>query len=80
MLAGHTHGGQIRLPVVGPVFSPSRFGVRYASGTFFRAPTLMHVSRGLSGTRPLRFNCRPELAQFDSAARPSGVEQAAFAW
>lgn len=63
MLAGHTHGGQIRLPIVGPVFSPSRYGVRYASGTFFRAPTLMHVSRGLSGTRPLRFNCRPELAQ-----------------
>jgi predicted MPP superfamily phosphohydrolase len=63
MLAGHTHGGQIRLPVIGPIFSPSRYGVRYASGTFFRAPTLMHVSRGLSGTRPLRFNCRPELTQ-----------------
>ena len=63
MLAGHTHGGQIRLPVIGPVFSPSRFGVKYSAGTFFEDPTLMHVSRGLSGTRPLRFNCTPELTK-----------------
>jgi predicted MPP superfamily phosphohydrolase len=62
MLAGHTHGGQIRLPVIGPIFSPSAYGVRYASGTFFEDPTLLHVSRGLSGTRPLRLNCPPELA------------------
>ena len=26
-------------------------------------PTLLHVSRGISGTRPLRINCPPELAQ-----------------
>lgn len=63
MLAGHTHGGQIRFPVIGPVFSPSRYGVRYSAGTFFEPPTLLHVSRGLSGTRPLRFNCQPELAR-----------------
>ena len=63
MFAGHTHGGQIRFPVVGPVFSPSRFGVTYASGTFYCEPTVLHVSRGLSGTRMLRYNCRPELTQ-----------------
>ncbi len=63
MLAGHTHGGQIRFPLIGPVFSPSRYGVRYSAGAFFRSPTLMHVSRGLSGTRPLRFNCPPELTR-----------------
>lgn len=63
MLAGHTHGGQIRLPVIGPIFSPSRYGVKYSAGTFFADPTLMHVSRGLSGTRPLRFNCTPELTK-----------------
>src|SRR5690606_16156395 len=43
MLAGHTHGGQIRLPGIGPLVAPSRHGVRYASGVFYRAPTLMHV-------------------------------------
>ena len=63
MLAGHTHGGQIQLPVLGPVLSPSRFGVRYCSGSFYEAPTMMHVSRGISGTRYVRFNAPPELTQ-----------------
>jgi uncharacterized protein len=63
MLAGHNHGGQIVLPVVGPIFGPSRHGVRYASGAFWADPTLLYVSRGLSGRRPLRFNCPPELTR-----------------
>ncbi len=63
MLAGHTHGGQIRLPIVGPIFSPSRFGVKYASGVFCEPPTLLHVSRGIAGTRPLRYHCSPEIVQ-----------------
>ena len=62
MLAGHTHGGQGRLPLFGPVLGPSYHGSRYASGDFFRSPTTMHVSRGLSGTHLLRINCRPELS------------------
>lgn len=61
MLAGHTHGGQIRLPGIGPIICPSRYGVWYASGLFDRPPTLLHVSRGLSGVHPLRFNCPPEV-------------------
>jgi predicted MPP superfamily phosphohydrolase len=63
LLAGHNHGGQICLPVVGPVFSPSRYGVRYAAGVFERPPTLMHVSRGLSGKTPVRYGCPPELTR-----------------
>ena len=63
MLAGHTHGGQIRLPIVGPIVCPSRHGVKYASGTFYDHPTLMHVSRGVSGEAPIRLNCRPELSR-----------------
>jgi hypothetical protein len=61
MLAGHNHGGQIRIPLVGPIFAPSRWGVKYASGTFHSPPTVMHVSRGISGKTPLRMNCPPEL-------------------
>lgn len=63
VLAGHTHGGQIRLPLVGPIVAPSRFGVRYASGLFVEGNTIMHVSRGLSGLDPVRINCPPELTQ-----------------
>ncbi len=61
VLAGHVHGGQIRFPVVGSVFVPSRYSRRYDFGTFDEPPTLMHVSRGLAGQHPLRFNCRPEV-------------------
>ena len=72
MLAGHTHGGQIQLPVLGPILSPSRFGVRYASGTFYEDPTLMHVSRGVSGTRHLRVNAPPELTKLVLVRPTSG--------
>ncbi len=63
MLSGHTHGGQIRLPILGPIYSPSRFGCRYSAGVFWLAPTLLHVSRGLSGREPIRYNCPPELTK-----------------
>ncbi len=61
MLAGHTHGGQIRLPLIGPIVSPSHSGVQYASGLFHIPPTILNVSRGLSGELPLRMNCPPEI-------------------
>jgi predicted MPP superfamily phosphohydrolase len=63
MLAGHTHGGQVRLPILGPVYSPSRFGCRFASGSFWLDPTLMYVSRGVSGKEPIRYNCPPEVTK-----------------
>ncbi|MDX1948399.1 MAG: metallophosphoesterase [Pirellulaceae bacterium] len=62
MLAGHNHGGQIRLPWLGALISPSRFGSRYAGGVYDEPPTLLHVSRGISGVPPIRLNCPPEIA------------------
>jgi predicted MPP superfamily phosphohydrolase len=61
MLSGHVHGGQIRFPVVGSVLLPSAYGRRYDCGAFAEGPTLLHVSRGLSGQHPLRYGCRPEV-------------------
>jgi predicted MPP superfamily phosphohydrolase len=61
MLAGHVHGGQIRLPGVGPLFVPSRYSRRYDCGQFAAGPTVMSISRGLSGGEPLRYNCHPEV-------------------
>lgn len=63
MLAGHNHGGQVCLPLIGPVYSPSRYGCRFAAGAFYRDPTLLVVTRGLSGRHPLRWLCRPELTR-----------------
>ena len=62
MLCGHNHGGQVVLPVVGPIYSPSCYGVRYAGGAFRHQDLLMHVSRGLGARDPLRWNCRPEVS------------------
>lgn len=63
MLAGHTHGGQVRLPLVGPVLAPSRYGVKYCGGTYLEPPTLLHVSRGINSMMPLRINCPPEVTK-----------------
>jgi len=63
MLAGHTHGGQVCLPIIGPIVAPSRFGVRYAGGVYQLGQMAMQVSRGISGAEPLRWNCPPELCQ-----------------
>ncbi len=63
LLAGHAHGGQIRIPGIGPIICPSVHGVRYAGGVFQKGRTLMHVSRGISGLQPIRLRCRPELTQ-----------------
>lgn len=63
LLAGHTHGGQICVPGVGPIFTPCRFGTRYAAGIFYEAPTLMHVTRGVSAETPVRLACPPEIVR-----------------
>jgi len=64
MFAGHTHGGQIAFPLIGPIVAPSKYGVRYASGTFQIGKMLMHVSRGISGDETIRFCSPPELGLF----------------
>ena len=53
-LAGHNHGGQVVLPLIGPVYSPSAHGVRYAAGLFREGDAFLHVGRGLGGIHPLR--------------------------
>ena len=60
--AGHTHGGQIRVPLIWPAFVPSRYGKRYAYGHVIERERHLIVSGGL-GTSiiPARFGVPPEL-------------------
>jgi uncharacterized protein len=61
-LAGHTHGGQIRLPLVWPYFVPSKYGARYAYGHVIEDGRHLIVSGGL-GTSiiPARLGVPPEI-------------------
>lgn len=61
VLAGHTHGGQVCLPLVGPIWTPSKYGTKYASGLFEVEGRYLYVSRGLGEKNPVRFNCPREL-------------------
>ena len=62
LFAGHTHGGQVRFPFVGPLWLPFGSG-SYEQGWFGEGDTLMFVSRGVgTSILPVRFLCRPELA------------------
>jgi hypothetical protein len=72
MLAGHVHGGQVRLPILGAVLSPSRHGIKYACGLFHEPPTAMFVSRGISAEWPIRYLCAPELARLTIRSPQAG--------
>ncbi len=61
-LCGHNHGGQVRLPVLGPVYMPSRYGRRFDMGLFRVGDMALFVNKGLGGEHPLRIGARPEVA------------------
>lgn len=63
IFTGHAHGGQIRIPFVGGVYSPGQgMFPEFDSGIYKNGDTQMIVSRGLGNSRfPLRVNNRPEI-------------------
>jgi predicted MPP superfamily phosphohydrolase len=82
-LSGHTHGGQIRLPFIGPIVTGSRYGRRYVAGLFQvpwsggaagrQGQTWMYNSRGLglegSAMPRARFLCPPEIVSIRLGGR-----------
>jgi uncharacterized protein len=62
LLAGHTHGGQVRFPLIGPVVDSSRFGNRYVRGHVVENGHDLFVTTGI-GTSifPVRFGVPPEI-------------------
>lgn len=65
MVSGHTHGGQVRLPLLPPLHLP-RLGRKYIEGLFhFRDGMQLYVNRGIGTVGvPFRFFCPPEITVF----------------
>jgi uncharacterized protein len=62
-IAGHTHGGQVRLPWLGRPIVPSRFGQRFAAGLIEEAGRRLFVTTGVgTSLYPVRFGVPPEIA------------------
>ncbi|MGD0913168.1 MAG: metallophosphoesterase [Terracidiphilus sp.] len=64
MLSGHTHGGQVRFPLI-PPFNLPKGGRKYVEGWFRFGNMQLYVNRGLGTIGvPFRFNCPPEISVF----------------
>lgn len=62
LLAGHTHGGQVRFPLIGSVVESSKFGERYGGGHVFENNHHLFVSTGIgTSIMPVRFGVPPEI-------------------
>ena len=68
-LCGHTHGGQIAMPIYGAIITLSKFGKKYEAGMYEVGKTTMYVNRGIgleqAPAPKIRFWARPEIAVFD---------------
>jgi predicted MPP superfamily phosphohydrolase len=67
-LSGHSHGGQVRLPLVGALELPW-LGEKYDMGLYDVDGMALYVTRGVGMIAPhVRFNCRPEIARIELGA------------
>jgi len=74
MVSGHTHGGQVRIPLVGTPVLPSRYGQKYASGIVKGPHYPVYVTRGLGvGGIPVRLGVPPEVTFFELHPGPDRV-------
>ena len=73
MVAGHTHGGQVCLPVVGALVTNCSLPARLVSGMIRVGDAVVSVSPGLGTSKfaPFRFFCRPEATLLELHARPA---------
>lgn len=63
-ISGHSHGGQVVLPFIGPPILP-KWGEKYFSGLYQVGQMFQYTNRGVGMTFPtVRFNCRPEITVF----------------
>ncbi len=66
MLAGHTHGGQVVLPLWGPILIPTDYPKKFAHGMVEENGNRIIVTKGIgTSILPIRFNCKPEIVVID---------------
>jgi predicted MPP superfamily phosphohydrolase len=71
LIAGHTHGGQVRFPFLGSVVHPSDFGQRYARGHVVENGHHLFVTSGIgTSIMPVRFGVPPEIVLLTVKSRP----------
>jgi len=62
LIAGHTHGGQVRFPIIGTVIQPSDYGQKYVRGHVFENGHHLFVTSGIgTSILPVRFCVPPEI-------------------
>jgi len=65
ILAGHTHGGQIKIPGICPFWVPTKYHGKYQRGLFKVKGAYLYVNRGIGTAHfPVRFNSKPEITLF----------------
>jgi hypothetical protein len=68
MLSGHTHGGQVRLPIIGALFTGSLYGRLLQNGLYQFLNTSLYISKGIGfegmGAPRVRFLCKPEIVEW----------------
>ncbi|MGH2661925.1 MAG: metallophosphoesterase [Actinomycetota bacterium] len=71
VVAGHTHGGQVRLPLAGALVTNCTIPTRLAKGLARLGPAYLHVSPGLGTSKfaPFRLLCRPEATLLELRER-----------
>ncbi|MDD5621987.1 MAG: metallophosphoesterase [Actinomycetota bacterium] len=64
IFSGHTHGGQVRLPLAGAIISGCKIKTKFASGLFYLRTLVLYVTRGLGEGKysQFRFYCPPEAS------------------
>lgn len=71
LCAGHTHGGQVALPLYGAIITLSKYGKKYEAGLYRAGETWLYVNRGIGmegGDAPrVRFWARPEITVIEIA-------------
>jgi len=73
ILAGHTHGGQIHIPPLGPIWAPCRKPRERTSGLIRNQATVAYVSRGVGEGLPIRIGCPRELPVIELRSQGAGT-------